>query len=68
MEDLHFREEQLDEIRRCMKWLMHKDTWEDHKQEFRAEIMRLDRIRNEDFSKTFPEIQYLYKIDNALKP
>ena len=68
MEDLGFREEQIDEIKKCIVWLMAKNTWEEHRQEFRAEIARLDRLRKEDFCATFPEIQYLYKIDNALKP
>ena len=49
MEDLEFREEQIDEIKRCIVWLMSKNTWEDQKQDFRTEIARLDRLREEDF-------------------
>ena len=51
-----------------MKWLMSSNTWEEHKQEFRKEIARLDRLRDEDFCKTFPEIQFLYKVDEKIKP
>jgi MoaA/NifB/PqqE/SkfB family radical SAM enzyme len=32
------------------------DDWEKQKNEFRHHILRRDRFRNEDFSKTFPEL------------
>lgn len=33
-----------------------QDTWQDQSSEFKAEMARLDRIRAEDFRKTFPEL------------
>lgn len=39
-----------------IEWLFSKNTWEQHKEEFRSEIQRVDNLRGEDFSKTFPEL------------
>ena len=39
-----------------IEWLFSKNTWEEHKEEFRNEIKRVDNLRGEDFSKTFPEL------------
>jgi organic radical activating enzyme len=39
-----------------LNWLFSKNTWEEHKTQFRSEIKRLDNLRGEDFTKTFPEL------------
>jgi hypothetical protein len=40
-----------------LEWLLSsQDTWEQHKDEFRREIHRIDNLRGEDFCKTFPEL------------
>lgn len=36
-----------------------KDSWSENKQEFFRHTLYLDRIRNEDFFKTFPELKLL---------
>jgi|MDTC01.1.fsa_nt_gb organic radical activating enzyme len=68
MKDLNFNDNQIQPITDVKKWLFQENTWEEQKDEFKKEIKRLDRIRNEDFAKTFPEIQHLYKIDEKMKP
>ena len=40
----------------AINWLFSKNTWEEQKDKFRSETQRLDKIRGEDFSKTFPEL------------
>ena len=39
-----------------LAWLSVQDTWEENKDSFRREIRRVDNLRGEDFSKTFPEL------------
>jgi MoaA/NifB/PqqE/SkfB family radical SAM enzyme len=39
-----------------LAWLFSQDTWEQNKNEFRSEIHRVDNLRGEDFSETFPEL------------
>jgi threonyl-tRNA synthetase len=68
MKDLGFEDNQIQPITNVKKWLFQENTWEEQQGEFKKEIKRLDRIRNEDFAKTFPEIKQLYKIDETLKP
>jgi hypothetical protein len=68
MKDLDFEDNQIQPITNVKKWLFQENTWEEQQGEFKKEIKRLDRIRNEDFAKTFPEIKQLYKIDETLKP
>lgn len=40
----------------AISWLFSRDTWESQKHKFQSEIERVDNIRGEDFSKTFPEL------------
>lgn len=37
-------------------WLSSQDLWESQKDMFRKEIIRVDNLRGEDFTKTFPEL------------
>lgn len=60
-----FHENQINQLRKTEKWVWSKNTWEEQRDKFREEIKRLDKIRGEDFMKTFPEIANLYKVDRA---
>lgn len=51
-----FRNSHTSIIKNVIPMALANDTWEDKKEEFRNEIHRLDKIRGEDFSKTFPEL------------
>ena len=46
-------------IKQTIPWLSSRNTWEQQKDKFRSEIQRLDEIRGEDFTKTFPELAEL---------
>lgn len=61
----NFRDDQIDQLTKTEKWVYSKNTWEEQRDKFREEIKRLDKIRGENFMKTFPEIASLYKVDRA---
>lgn len=63
LEKNNFRERQIEQLKNTEKWVWARDTWEIQRDKFREEIKRLDKIRGEDFMKTFPEIANLYKVD-----
>jgi organic radical activating enzyme len=54
-----FKLEQRKQIEDAIPWSVSKDSWEQQKVMFRNEVKRLDRIRGEDFKKTFPELAIL---------
>jgi hypothetical protein len=58
-----FKVPQIQQIEDAIPWAMSQDTWDQHKRQFRSEVKRLDKIRGEDFSKTFPELADLLKPD-----
>ena len=58
-----FKSHQIKQIEDAIPWAMSQNTWEQHKMQFRAEVNRLDKIRGEDFTKTFPELSSLLAPD-----
>lgn len=63
MKQHNFRDEQIQQLEITKQWVNSAYTWEENQVQFREEIKRLDAIRNESFTDTFPEISKLYKID-----
>lgn len=55
-QDNNFKVTQIEQIKQSIPWLFTKNSWEEQKDRFRSEIQRLDKIRGEDFCKTFPEL------------
>ena len=39
-----------------LRWIYSENTWDQYKETFKLEVNRIDRIRGEDFEKTFPEL------------
>jgi MoaA/NifB/PqqE/SkfB family radical SAM enzyme len=56
LNDNKFKNKHLTQPEQSLNWLFSKNTWEEQKDKFRSEIHRLDNLRGEDFSKTFPEL------------
>jgi hypothetical protein len=52
----NFNEDHKSQPKQSLAWLSFQDTWEQNKDEFRREIHRIDKLRGEDFCKTFPEL------------
>jgi hypothetical protein len=52
----NFREKQIQQPKQSINFLFSKNNWEQYNIHFRNEIRRLDKIRGEDFTKTFPEL------------
>jgi hypothetical protein len=50
---------QITQLSDAINWATSKNTWDEHKDLFRAEIVRLDTIRNENFTTVFPELSGL---------
>jgi organic radical activating enzyme len=63
MKEKGFSKDQISQLEVCPQWILSQNTWEDHKQQFREEVKRLDAIRGEAFMKTFPEIAEIYKVN-----
>lgn len=60
-----FPVEQSLELRDCITWTEANHSWNKHKFKFQEEILYLDRIRQENFIATFPELESL--MDGAPK-
>jgi hypothetical protein len=58
-----FTGEKLSPIENSINWVNLYDTWDSQKELFKKEINRIDAIRNEDFKKTFPELEKLLDIE-----
>jgi len=56
LKDNNFKNNHIERPEQSLTWLFSKNTWDQQKDKFRSEIERLDNIRGEDFSKTFPEL------------
>ena len=54
-----FKFHQIKQISDAIPWAMSKDSWDQQKMNFRNEVKRLDKIRGENFKKTFPELSSL---------
>lgn len=59
MKALGFRDECVDSLGAIMSWAEAEDRWIEKRDYFRNEVARVDRIRGESFSKTFPELAEL---------
>jgi hypothetical protein len=60
-----FKPPQIKQLMDSIPWINSIDTWDKNKSEFRTEVKRLDSIRGEDFSKTFPELAPLLLTDRT---
>ena len=63
MEKKYFTPYHVLQLKEAMVWALLYDTWDQHKYAFRNEIKRVDKIRGEDFRKTFPELAGLLDFD-----
>lgn len=63
MKEKGFRPVQIEQLEQANGWINSQNTWDNHKLQFKEEIKRLDKIRGESFTDTFPEIASLYKVD-----
>lgn len=57
--DKKFKTAQIQQIEDAIPWSISKDSWDQQKVHFRNEVKRLDKIRDENFKKTFPELAVL---------
>lgn len=53
----------IQQLKEALPWATLYNTWEQHRFAFRSEVRRLDKIRGNDFSKTFPELAPLLDFD-----
>jgi len=58
-----FKPDRIKTLQDAIPWVFSEDSWEQNKNEFRTEIKRLDKIRGENFAKTFPELAPLLDSD-----
>jgi MoaA/NifB/PqqE/SkfB family radical SAM enzyme len=56
MHSLGFREPVKSNLISLLKWIYSENTWDQYKETFKLEVNRIDRIRGENFEKTFPEL------------
>lgn len=63
MEANHFKQHQIQQLSDALPWAVLYNTWDQHKYAFRNEIKRVDKIRGENFVKTFPELAPLMDFD-----
>lgn len=59
MEDAGFPASHTSCLESVISWAESRDLWQEQKNYFKKETLRLDSIRNEDFCKTFPELAIL---------
>ena len=59
----NFKPACVQQLEDALPWALLYDTWEQHKYAFRSEVQRIDKIRGEDFKKTFPELAPLLEFD-----
>lgn len=63
LESKKFRPGSIQQLKDALPWAMLYDTWDQHKYAFRSEVQRVDKLRGEDFRKTFPELASLFDFD-----
>ena len=51
-----YKQDQVTQIEETIRWVDSSNTWEAQKEMFRSETNRLDTIRGESLTKTFPEL------------
>lgn len=59
MKKMGFNDRQLQHLNNSIKWVMSEHTWEQHKNEFQADVRRLDALRDEKFVEVFPHLAEL---------
>jgi len=59
MASLGYSNHQLSMLNKGIEWVESANTWEANKAEFREEVLTLDKVRNENFAETFPELKGL---------
>lgn len=57
IKSLGFKKEAISQLENANPWVNSQDTWDEHKFKFIKEVNLRDKIRNEDFSTTFPELR-----------
>lgn len=63
MKSKKFKPASIQQLQDALPWAMLYNTWDQHKYAFRSEVQRVDKIRGEDFTKTFPELAPLLAFD-----
>jgi MoaA/NifB/PqqE/SkfB family radical SAM enzyme len=58
-----FKPGAIQQLTDALPWAMLYNTWDKHKYAFRSEVQRVDKIRGENFNKTFPELAPLLQFD-----
>lgn len=61
MKSKDFNEAKIDQVRKTTQWIFSKNTYENHRQKFKDEVLRLDAIRGESFVEVFPELESLIR-------
>ena len=51
-----YRESARKNVISLLSWIYSENTWDQYKETFKLEVNRIDRLRGEDFEKTFPEL------------
>jgi radical SAM protein with 4Fe4S-binding SPASM domain len=59
-----FKLSHVNQLKDALVWASLYETWDKHKYAFRSEINRVDKLRGENFRKTFPELADLLDPDN----
>ena len=59
----NFKKQQIHQLEDALMWAVLYNTWDKHKYAFKSEVQRVDKIRGEDFCKTFPELAPLLEFD-----
>jgi Iron-sulfur cluster-binding domain len=59
MKTINFANHRIEAIQNIINWVNSSNTWDLYKDEFRYSIIELDKVRNEDFTKVFPELASL---------
>lgn len=55
LEKNHFNSWHLGQLKDALPWALLLNTWNEQKDFFRNEVLRLDKLRGESFEKVFPE-------------
>jgi len=65
LETRNFKSRAVDQLKSALPWAMLHDTWDKNKDKFKSEIARVDKLRGEDFTQTFPELAPLFDMDET---
>lgn len=59
MKNNYFKIDQINQLSNTSQWAFSNDTYSEQNEKFKEEVRRVDKIRNEDFVKVFPELKEL---------